>query len=99
MRSASLLVLALLLSGCQTFPDVPWCTEISSEEGYCFYWLSQKEVRVNNKGKMLNGKMWNQIRRESVLCPTEECFVPQKKFLENTCRQNKGMCPEQVGKF
>lgn len=102
MRSASLLVLALLLSGCQTFPDVPWCTEMSPEKGVCFKWLSQERIAVDNTPNpetKLNGKSWKQIRSEAAMCPAQECFVPLKQFMENTCRRNKNMCPEQVGKF
>lgn len=102
MRLSALLVLALLLSGCQTFPDVPFCTELGPSMGYCVHWISQKDFDVDNSEdplKKLNGKNWNQIKREAAMCPASECFVPLKQFMENTCRRNKNLCPDQVGKW
>lgn len=82
-----------------TLPDVPWCTELSANDGVCFYWLTGKRVAVDNNKKRLEGLTWSKVRAQAVMCPATQCFVPLKKYQENMCHQSKKKCPNGAGSW
>lgn len=90
------LLLALILSGCASAPDVPVCVEINPARGYCVHTLSDKEYYVDDTN-LLEGKTWWQHRPTMVQVPVTS-WEKIKSFVIKSCRQSKA-CQKQVGSW
>lgn len=78
---------SLLVSSCAlTPPDVPLCTQIAHDRGYCVNTISSTEYEVSEE-KLLNGKTWWEIKPYMIYMPTES-WVELKKFIIKVCKKS-----------
>jgi hypothetical protein len=79
-------------------PDEPICVELSLDEGYCIYTLSDREFKINETHKhSFNGsksKTWWELRPTMLHLPAES-WAEIKKFIINICKDTK-KCSEYV---
>lgn len=82
------LLFALLISSCAvTPPDVPLCTELAPNRGYCVNTISSVEYEVTDE-KPLNGKTWWEMRPYMILMPIES-WAEIKAFIIKICKKSK----------
>ena len=93
-----LLIWLGLLSSCSlTVPDVPLCTEINPDRGYCVNTLSSKEFEIT-KEKKYKGKTWWEMRPRMIYMPVES-WVEIKKFIIKVCKKSKKCKNKQVSNW
>lgn len=94
-----LLLISLgLLSSCSiTPPDVPLCTQINPDKGYCVNTISSKEFEIS-KEKPYKGKTWWEIRPYMIYMPTES-WVEIKAFIIKICKKSRKCKNKQVSSW
>ena len=88
MNKLKLMLSSVLLSSqlsCATPPDVPVCTSLSSERGFCTYTISEKDYFVE-------GEAWKKQQAESLLLPAES-YAKIKAYILKMCKKT-GQCKD-----
>ena len=85
-----------LLVSCAQVPDIPVCTEINMQKGFCVWTISDKEQIVSDKDK-LDDKTWWEIRPSMVLLP-HTSWVEIKTYIIKNCKQHKD-CNKDITKW
>lgn len=88
MLSASLLSTAI---SCATPPDIPVCTRLSAERGFCTYTISDKEFFVDGEHKFEN-QSWKEIEASSVMMPASS-YAKVKAYILKMCKKS-GQCKD-----
>ncbi len=80
-------------------PDPVCMNEIGEVEcGHGVYIMSGKEIFIGEeKGHLLNGKKWSELKAQSVYVPAEESYAPLATFIINSCE--KLSCNDQVDRY
>lgn len=78
---------SLLISCGTTVPDVPLCTEIDIDRGYCVNTISSTEFEVSDESPW-NGKTWWDIRPYMIYMPIES-WASIKSFIIEICARTK----------
>jgi len=89
-------LLSLLISCGTTPPDIPLCTEITPDRGYCINTISSTEFEVNDT-ELLNGKTWWESRPLMIYMPTSS-WVELKKFIIKICKKTK-RCDKSISSW
>ena len=92
----SFVALLSLISSCASVPDVPVCTEISMQKGFCVYTLSDKEMIVDNENT-LDGKTWWDMRTSMILVPVDS-WAEIKSYIIKMCKKH-GSCDKEVANW
>jgi hypothetical protein len=88
--------LILGVSGCASVPNVPLCAElIPNEQGFCKNTIDAKEVIVDNKDSLLDGKTWVEIKTGSLLIPAKS-WAEIKAYILKQCKKSKE-CSDHIG--
>ena len=88
---------SLLISCSVTPPDVPLCTQLSMNRGYCINTLSSTEFEVNDTQKY-NEKTWWEMRPYMIFMP-KDSWVEIKKFIIKICKRSKNCSNEHVSNW
>jgi hypothetical protein len=88
------LLLNLFLSSCATVPDVPVCTKINLDKGWCTYTISEKEFYWD-ENHLYNGKTWWQATPTMIYLPLES-WVKIKEYIIYECKKNSD-CADNIG--
>lgn len=94
----SVISLSLLISGCAvTPPDVPLCTEISPNRGFCVNTISSKEFEINDT-QLYNEKSWWDLRPLMIYMPSDS-WKEIKSFIIKVCKMSKKCKHKQVSSW
>lgn len=88
------LLLALLISGCSTLPDILVCTSLTDTAGACTHMITGGRVDINDSN-LYNGSTWNNVLASSVVVPADQ-WALLEQFIVMYCKQNT--CPTQASK-
>lgn len=83
----SFVLLLSLLTSCSSVPDIPACTRLGVDRGFCVWTISNREEEINDTNK-LEGNTWLDIVYKSVILPPES-WAKIKKYIINNCRKNQ----------
>lgn len=89
---------------CASVPDVPICVDLTNtpgnvtkQQGWCAWTITQKEQFVDNDTNLLGGKRWSEVKMVSLLVPPDS-WAKLKSYIIKNCKQNKG-CNNDIGKW
>ena len=71
------MLLLSLLPSCSSVPDIPACTRLGVDRGFCVWTISNKEEEINDTNK-LDGNTWLDIVNKSVILPQESWAAIKK---------------------
>lgn len=94
----------LQLSACAVAPpDVPVCTELAINRGFCVNSISNKEFEINDEqlyspnGDTAYRMSWWEMRPYMIMLPYQS-WVEIKKFIVKVCK-NKNVCSGAVSNW
>jgi len=93
MRLLLLLTLFLAASCSVTVPEVPICSQLSVNEGYCVNTYSGKSQIINDT-TLLEGKTWWDLKATSLVLPASS-WKKIKQFIIEVCTKTK-KCNENL---
>jgi hypothetical protein len=96
MKFLLFLTMIFLTSCSVTVPDVPVCSQLAVNEGFCVNTYSGKSQVVNDVS-LMGGETWWDIKSKSLYLPAKS-WAKIKLFIIQICAKTK-RCSKEVGSW